>query len=152
MRLFIHGVALTLIAALFLAPPSNAPAAPQNIPALRPRPQDAAHGVAGEAFPALADDIVAPPALIETTAATSDYLVVPIYFVPHDRVPDQRLVDLINNRMRWVQAWYGWQIGDRTFTLADAVTVMHHGRIILEGTPEQVRRDPEVREIYFGHA
>ena len=34
---------------------------------------------------------------------------------------------------------------------ADHVTVLHRGRIILEGAPAEVQRNPEVREVYFGH-
>ncbi|MGE0722890.1 MAG: ABC transporter ATP-binding protein [Alphaproteobacteria bacterium] len=40
---------------------------------------------------------------------------------------------------------------DVALGLADRVAVMHHGRVILEGSPEEARRDPQVREIYFGH-
>ena len=34
--------------------------------------------------------------------------------------------------------------------LADQVVVMHRGSIILEGTPDEVRANPEVREVYLG--
>ena len=40
---------------------------------------------------------------------------------------------------------------DVALGLADRVTVMHRGRVMAEGTPEQVRVDPEVRDVYFGH-
>ena len=40
---------------------------------------------------------------------------------------------------------------DVALGLADHVTVLHRGRIILEGAPGEVQRDPEVREVYFGH-
>jgi len=36
------------------------------------------------------------------------------------------------------------------FGTARTVTVMHQGRILTEGTPEQVRRNPEVQKIYLG--
>lgn len=39
---------------------------------------------------------------------------------------------------------------DVVFTIADRITVLHYGRILLEGEPEQVRNDPRVTEIYFG--
>ena len=35
--------------------------------------------------------------------------------------------------------------------LADHVTVLHRGRVILEGPPGLVRGDPQVREVYLGH-
>lgn len=40
---------------------------------------------------------------------------------------------------------------DVALGLADRVTVMHQGRVILEGSPEQVRSNAEVRDVYFGH-
>jgi branched-chain amino acid transport system ATP-binding protein len=41
---------------------------------------------------------------------------------------------------------------DVALGLADRVTVLHQGRVILEGTPDEVRANPEVRDVYFGHA
>ena len=35
--------------------------------------------------------------------------------------------------------------------LADHVTVLHRGRVILEGPPGLVRGDAQVREVYLGH-
>ncbi|HJS37527.1 MAG TPA: ABC transporter ATP-binding protein [Burkholderiales bacterium] len=40
---------------------------------------------------------------------------------------------------------------DVALGLADRVTVLHQGQVILEGTPDEVRANPEVREVYFGH-
>ena len=40
---------------------------------------------------------------------------------------------------------------DVALGLADRVTVLHHGKVILEGTPAEVQANPEVREVYFGH-
>jgi branched-chain amino acid transport system ATP-binding protein len=40
---------------------------------------------------------------------------------------------------------------DVALGLADRVTVLHQGRVILEGGPDEVRANPEVREVYFGH-
>ena len=34
--------------------------------------------------------------------------------------------------------------------LADQVSVLHRGRLILEGTPDEVKLNPEVREVYLG--
>ena len=36
--------------------------------------------------------------------------------------------------------------------LSHHIVVLHHGQKICEGTPEQVTRDPQVLECYFGHA
>ena len=35
--------------------------------------------------------------------------------------------------------------------LADEVTVLHRGQVILEGTPDEVQANPEVREVYLGN-
>ena len=40
---------------------------------------------------------------------------------------------------------------DIALALADRVTVLHQGRVILEGTPEAVRANQEVRDVYLGH-
>jgi branched-chain amino acid transport system ATP-binding protein len=39
---------------------------------------------------------------------------------------------------------------DIALALADRVTVLHRGRVILDGTSDEVRSNPEVREVYFG--
>jgi branched-chain amino acid transport system ATP-binding protein len=39
---------------------------------------------------------------------------------------------------------------DVVFELADSVTVLHLGRVIAEGAPEQVKGNREVRDIYLG--
>jgi branched-chain amino acid transport system ATP-binding protein len=40
---------------------------------------------------------------------------------------------------------------DVALGIADRVSVLHHGRIIVEGSSAQVQADPLVREVYFGH-
>ena len=40
---------------------------------------------------------------------------------------------------------------DVALGLADRVTVLHQGRVILEGSPDEVRADTQVRDVYFGH-
>ena len=40
---------------------------------------------------------------------------------------------------------------DVALGIADRVTVMNRGRVMAEGTPEQVQSDPNVRDVYFGH-
>lgn len=36
--------------------------------------------------------------------------------------------------------------------LADRITVLHQGRVLLEGTPAEIELDPEVRRVYLGLA
>ena len=41
---------------------------------------------------------------------------------------------------------------DVALGIADRVTVMNRGQVMAEGTPEQIQADPNVRQVYFGHA
>jgi len=36
------------------------------------------------------------------------------------------------------------------FSIAQRITVLHQGRVIADGVPDEVRRDPEVRRVYLG--
>jgi len=36
------------------------------------------------------------------------------------------------------------------FAIAERIAVLHQGRVIAEGRPEEVRSDPEVRRVYLG--
>jgi branched-chain amino acid transport system ATP-binding protein len=39
---------------------------------------------------------------------------------------------------------------DVALGLAERVTVLHQGRVILEGSPDEVEANDNVREVYFG--
>jgi branched-chain amino acid transport system ATP-binding protein len=39
---------------------------------------------------------------------------------------------------------------DVVFSVADRILVLHQGRLIAEGTPAEVRADPEVQRVYLG--
>lgn len=40
---------------------------------------------------------------------------------------------------------------DVVFALADRVTVLNYGEVIASGTPEEVRTNQRVRDVYLGH-
>jgi branched-chain amino acid transport system ATP-binding protein len=39
---------------------------------------------------------------------------------------------------------------DVVFSLADRITVLHYGEVLVDGAPDEVRRDPRVYEVYLG--
>jgi branched-chain amino acid transport system ATP-binding protein len=39
---------------------------------------------------------------------------------------------------------------DLVFSVAERILVLHYGEIIAQGTPEEIRDDPRVKEIYMG--
>jgi branched-chain amino acid transport system ATP-binding protein len=40
---------------------------------------------------------------------------------------------------------------DAVFAVAGRITVLDHGVVIADGTPEHVRADDRVQEVYLGH-
>ncbi|MDO8705605.1 MAG: ABC transporter ATP-binding protein [Sulfuricaulis sp.] len=40
---------------------------------------------------------------------------------------------------------------DVVFGLADRISVLHYGQLIASGTPEQIRQNESVKEVYLGH-
>jgi branched-chain amino acid transport system ATP-binding protein len=36
------------------------------------------------------------------------------------------------------------------FSVADRITVLHYGEVLATGTPEEIRENPRVREVYLG--
>ena len=41
---------------------------------------------------------------------------------------------------------------DVVLELADRITVLHNGRVVVEGPPDEVRANPQAREVYLGAA
>jgi branched-chain amino acid transport system permease protein len=39
---------------------------------------------------------------------------------------------------------------DSLFELVEWITVLQEGRVLTEGTPDQIKTDPAVREAYLG--
>ncbi len=64
----------------------------------------------------------------------------------------QRISTLVRNLPRDITVVMIEHDMDVALGLADRVTVLNRGRLLTEGTPEEVRADPQVRDVYFGHA
>jgi branched-chain amino acid transport system ATP-binding protein len=41
---------------------------------------------------------------------------------------------------------------DIVFTFADRISVLVNGALFVEGTPDEVARDPRVKAVYLGEA
>jgi len=57
-----------------------------------------------------------------------------------ERIASERTVLLVEHKMKMVLG------------LSDRILVLHHGRLIAEGTPAEIQRDPEVRRVYLGQS
>lgn len=62
----------------------------------------------------------------------------------------QRLFSIIQNLPRSITMLMIEHDMDIALALADRVTVLHRGEVILEGNAQEVRVNPQVREVYFG--
>jgi len=62
----------------------------------------------------------------------------------------QRLFAIIQNLPRSITMLMIEHDMDIALGLADRVTVLHRGEMILEGSAQEVRMNPQVREVYFG--
>jgi branched-chain amino acid transport system ATP-binding protein len=62
----------------------------------------------------------------------------------------QRIADIINEFPQDITVVLIEHDMNIALGLADQVAVLHRGRIIIEGTPDEVRANPEVREVYLG--
>jgi branched-chain amino acid transport system ATP-binding protein len=40
---------------------------------------------------------------------------------------------------------------DVVFALADRISVLHHGRVLVQGSPDEIRKNDEVRRVYLGY-
>ena len=61
-----------------------------------------------------------------------------------------RLVELLRGLPREITVLFVEHDLDLVFSLADAVTVLHLGRVLLSGTPDDIRASDAVREAYLG--
>ena len=60
------------------------------------------------------------------------------------------LIDMIRNLTKDTTVFFCAHDLDLVFTLADRVMVLFYGKIIAQGTPEEIQDDSKVQEIYLG--
>lgn len=60
------------------------------------------------------------------------------------------LIDLIKNLPRDVTVVFSAHDLELVFSVANRIVILHYGKLLAEGPPEQVRVDLRVREIYLG--
>ena len=56
------------------------------------------------------------------------------------RLNQERTVVVVEHRMKLVMG------------VSDHIVVLHHGRLLAEGTPDEIRTHPEVRRVYLGQS
>ncbi len=61
------------------------------------------------------------------------------------------IVELVRSLGRDISVLFISHDMDVIFSIADRITVLHHGQVIAEGTPEEIRANPKVKEIYLGY-
>ena len=60
------------------------------------------------------------------------------------------LIEMIHSLTRDTTVFFCAHDLDLVFTLADRVMVLYYGKIIAQGTPEEIQDDKRVQEIYLG--
>jgi len=61
-----------------------------------------------------------------------------------------KLIDMIHGLVADTTVLLTAHDMDLVFELAERVMVLYYGKIIAQGTPEEIQNNPEVREIYLG--
>ena len=56
------------------------------------------------------------------------------------RLNQERTVILVEHRMKLVMG------------ISDRILVLHHGRLLAEGAPDEIRSHEEVRRVYLGQS
>ncbi len=60
------------------------------------------------------------------------------------------LIETIRNLSEDITVLFSAHDMDLVFSLAERVMVLYYGQIIAQGTPEEIRSDPKVMQIYLG--
>jgi branched-chain amino acid transport system ATP-binding protein len=55
-----------------------------------------------------------------------------------EKLAAERTILLVEHKMKMILG------------LSDRILVLHHGRLIADGTPNDIQTDPEVRRVYLG--
>jgi branched-chain amino acid transport system ATP-binding protein len=55
-----------------------------------------------------------------------------------EKLAQQRTILLVEHKMKMI------------LSLSDRILVLHHGRLIADGSPRDIQKDPEVRRVYLG--
>ena len=61
------------------------------------------------------------------------------------------IIELVRGLGREISVLFISHDMDVTFSIADRITVLHHGQVIAEGTPEEIRANRKVKQIYLGY-
>ncbi|MFQ6018300.1 MAG: ATP-binding cassette domain-containing protein [Kiloniellaceae bacterium] len=62
----------------------------------------------------------------------------------------ERVVDLIQLLTQHMAVLVVEHDIDRVFAFSDSITVMNNGAVLVDGSPEEVRNNPKVQEVYLG--
>lgn len=109
----------------------------------------------GVADSAVGDLAYGQQRLVELALALALKPVILILDEPAAGVPSgdsQLIIDAINRLPKDLAVLIIEHDMDLVFTVATSIIVLVMGEVLIEGTPEQIASDPQVRELYLGQA